>query len=68
MAELPQLDPRRCTGCGDCTQICPEDCLEMAGPLPWLPHPGRCVSCLLCMLICPADAIRIGDAQGGFMS
>ena len=47
--ELPTLDERKCVGCGDCVLLCPVDCLEMAGPLPWLPRPGRCVSCTLCV-------------------
>jgi NAD-dependent dihydropyrimidine dehydrogenase PreA subunit len=55
--ELPEVDERRCTGCGDCVAACPTDCLAMAGPLPWLPRPAACVSCALCVLVCPAGAI-----------
>lgn len=57
--EVPILDPTRCTGCGDCPAVCPTACLEMAGPLPWLPRPGHCISCGLCAAICPADALRM---------
>jgi len=57
--ELPTLDERKCVGCGDCVALCPVDCLEMAGPLPWLPRPGRCVSCTLCVLICPVGALQM---------
>jgi formate hydrogenlyase subunit 6/NADH:ubiquinone oxidoreductase subunit I len=55
--DLPLLDPTLCTGCGDCVAACPTDCLEMAGPAPWLPRPLDCVSCGLCVLICPANAL-----------
>jgi formate hydrogenlyase subunit 6/NADH:ubiquinone oxidoreductase subunit I len=58
--EVPILDERRCTGCGDCVLICPTSCLAMAGPLPWLPRPRDCVSCNLCVRICPAEALRLG--------
>ena len=59
MIELPLLNERRCTGCGDCVAICPVICLEMAGALPWLPRPLDCVSCALCAAICPADALSM---------
>ncbi len=59
MTELPLLDETRCTGCGDCVRVCPTVCLEMVGPLPWLPRPDDCISCNLCGLICPTDAIRL---------
>ena len=59
--ELPLLDEARCTGCGDCVRVCPADCLEMAGPLPWLPRPADCVRCALCCHVCPADALRLAQ-------
>jgi MinD superfamily P-loop ATPase len=59
MSELPVLDASRCTGCGDCVVVCPTRCLEMDGPLPWLPRPARCVSCAACEIVCPDDAIRV---------
>jgi formate hydrogenlyase subunit 6/NADH:ubiquinone oxidoreductase subunit I len=58
--ELPVLDDALCTGCGDCVHLCPTACLEMAGPLPWLPRPRDCISCTLCVLICPAAALHMG--------
>ncbi len=57
--ELPMLDERRCTGCGDCVTICPTDCLAMAGALPWLPRPYDCIACSACAIICPSEAIAI---------
>jgi ferredoxin len=60
-AELPLVDPARCTGCGDCMAVCPTACLEMNAFLPWLPRPCSCVSCNLCVLVCPVDAIRLAQ-------
>jgi len=57
MRELPVLDATRCTGCGDCVELCPVVCLKMAGDLPWLPRPGDCIACSLCALMCPEEAI-----------
>jgi NAD-dependent dihydropyrimidine dehydrogenase PreA subunit len=59
MQEIPLLNETRCTGCGDCVLVCPTRCLEMAGPLPWLPRPADCVSCALCVLVCPAAALEM---------
>jgi NAD-dependent dihydropyrimidine dehydrogenase PreA subunit len=59
MLELPVLDETRCTGCGDCVVVCPADCLELDGSLPWLPRPLACVSCSLCVHVCPAEALRL---------
>lgn len=59
MTPLPVLDHTRCTGCGDCVAVCPTDCLEMRGVLPWLRWPTRCVSCAACEIVCPATAIVV---------
>lgn len=65
MPELPLLDVTRCTGCGDCVATCPTDCLEMAGPVPWLPRPGDCISCGICVLVCPASALELQEPDPG---
>ncbi len=57
--EYPVLDETRCTGCGLCCELCPTDCLAMAGPLPWLPRPADCLSCSVCALVCPVDALEM---------
>ena len=56
---LPVLDERRCTGCGDCVVLCPTNCLEMEGPLPWLPRPLDCIHCAVCVIVCPVDALTL---------
>jgi NAD-dependent dihydropyrimidine dehydrogenase PreA subunit len=58
--ELPRLDETKCTGCIDCTRICPVDCLEMNGAFPWLPRPQACVACGICVEICPVRALELG--------
>jgi formate hydrogenlyase subunit 6/NADH:ubiquinone oxidoreductase subunit I len=58
--ELPVLNDALCISCGDCVLACPTDCLEMSGPLPWLPRPAECVSCTLCVLVCPVRALTMG--------
>ena len=59
MTELPVVDDARCIACGDCVDVCPTDCLAMAGPLPWLPRPLACIACGLCVIVCPTAAIAL---------
>jgi formate hydrogenlyase subunit 6/NADH:ubiquinone oxidoreductase subunit I len=61
MPQLPDLNETRCIGCRDCVAVCPTECLEMAGPLPWLPRPSDCVACNLCVVVCPTLALELVD-------
>jgi NAD-dependent dihydropyrimidine dehydrogenase PreA subunit len=58
---LPVLDVRRCVGTAACVAVCPTDCLEMAGPNPWLPRPLDCIRCSACVQVCPVDAISLPE-------
>lgn len=59
MGELPVLNETSCIGCGDCVELCPVDCLELLGDLPWLARPCACVSCGLCVSVCPVNALQL---------
>lgn len=61
MNALPTLDVVRCTGCADCVNTCPTNCLAMRGLLPWLPRPLDCVACELCVWVCPANALAMTE-------
>lgn len=60
------LDFKRCIGCSNCVQICPNDCMWMEKledpELGKIERPGidmgRCLFCGLCVEICPTAALH----------
>ncbi len=60
------LDFKRCIGCSNCAQICPNDCMWMEKledpELGKIERPGidlgRCLFCGLCVEICPTVALH----------
>ncbi len=60
--------PRRCIGCGECVEACPEEAASL--DLPGRIHRGTCTGCGLCAQACPAKALEpVGTAmdQGELM-
>ena len=45
---------------GDCTNVCPVDCIYEGGRMFYI-HPTECIECALCETICPVDAISYDD-------
>ena len=70
---FPVLDAQAgaCTFCGDCTNACPTDALDVSRPWPWMASVGTtCLStngvqCRICEDQCDARAIRFRLALGG---
>jgi len=65
-------DWAKCTGCGNCADICPNEAIEMVEIPELKPKPqegiknerpkldyGRCCFCGLCVDICPAGSLRL---------
>lgn len=57
--ELPLIDGRLCTGCGDCIRVCPTDCLRIFHQVPVLTFEKACIHCGLCAVICPVAAVSM---------
>lgn len=55
--ELPVMDPRRCTACGDCIRICPTQCLVAVNQIPVITAYSACIRCEACELVCPSQAV-----------
>lgn len=56
--ELPLIDARLCTSCGDCLRICPTQCLVWVQQVPKVTENQACIRCQACALVCPVDAVR----------
>jgi NAD-dependent dihydropyrimidine dehydrogenase PreA subunit len=54
---LPQIITERCTGCGDCVEICHAAVLALRDLKAAIARPDRCDYCTECEAVCPARAI-----------
>ena len=54
----PVSDPEKCTGCGICTNTCPQDTIELIDGKSVI-HPEKCIGCGECMANCPSEAIEL---------
>ncbi|MGN1383028.1 MAG: 4Fe-4S binding protein [Eubacterium sp.] len=48
---------RECTGCGKCSAVCPQRCIDLSG-IPAVIDQNRCLHCGRCLPVCPDGAIR----------
>lgn len=62
--ELPVIDLERCTGCGQCVDICAFGALEMKKSKPLL-NRFFCEGCGACEAVCPVKAIKMKKVKNG---
>jgi len=55
---LRETDRERCTGCGQCVEICPVQVIKMEGDFPAVDLEW-CIGCGVCAVPCPAAAVRL---------
>jgi adenylylsulfate reductase, subunit B len=58
----PIINEKRCTGCGVCANVCPQDVFfgSKKGKVPVVAYPEECWHCNACVLDCPSEeAIRL---------
>lgn len=53
----------RCSGCGLCAPLCPEQNIKMDGKAAML---GRCALCMRCVAFCPENAIAIPGSKSPY--
>jgi NAD-dependent dihydropyrimidine dehydrogenase PreA subunit len=55
---LRETDRERCTGCGQCVEICPVRVIKMEGDFPVIDR-DWCIGCGVCAVPCPVSAVRL---------
>jgi len=68
--DVPQVDLKKCTGCGKCSEICQYSAIVHLKDNNVLTFEQLCHSCGGCLRVCPSDAIKpklldIGDIEFG---
>lgn len=56
-SEIMYIDPRTCTGCGDCMDVCPRDCIEGKAKYIHMIDDLECDKCGKCLEVCEAGAV-----------
>ena len=45
----PKVDEAKCTGCGNCAEVCPSEVFEIKNNKSKVLHPEECVECETCV-------------------
>lgn len=54
------IDSEKCTGCGLCLEVCPDQTISMDGNKKAVVTGKHCLDCGHCVAICPVAAIEVG--------
>ncbi len=55
---LRETDQEKCTGCGQCVDICPVQVIKMEGDFPVVDKEW-CIGCGVCAVPCPSGAVKL---------
>ena len=55
---IPEIDPEKCIGWGDCVDECPTGAVEMVEGKAAAVSPEQCIYCTTCESVCLYQAIR----------
>ncbi|MFC1585696.1 indolepyruvate ferredoxin oxidoreductase subunit alpha [Fibrobacterota bacterium] len=51
-----KIDLEKCTGCGDCIEECPVECMKLENEK-CIVDEEECTDCAVCIDICPENSI-----------
>ncbi len=55
---IVEIDLDKCTGCGDCVELCPFGIVTLVNGKAIIARPEDCDYCTDCEIFCPYGAIR----------
>ena len=58
------LDADKCTGCGQCTEVCPHQVFAIEDHVARIVDRDACMECGACARNCPADALAVDAGVG----
>ena len=58
------LIPEKCTGCGNCIEVCPHGVLAIENKKAVLADKNSCMECGACTKNCPVSAINVDAGVG----
>jgi len=56
---IPVVDQKSCTLCGQCVDVCPENVLAIEANKLVYSNPSACTMCAACESICPEHAVKV---------
>ena len=56
------VDKNKCTGCGECVDVCPVSVYEMIDGKSDPVNEDECIGCESCVEACPVEAITVKEA------
>lgn len=57
----PRVDLEKCTGCGTCADVCPNEVFEIVDDKSQVVRPDDCTACEQCVMECPEEAITLEE-------
>jgi len=61
MAFKPEVDVKKCVGCGECIDVCPVNVYELGDGKSTVVNEQECVGCESCSEVCPEAAITVNE-------
>ena len=59
--KMVKINKEKCSGCGNCIEVCPFGVLEIKNGKAVVKHPEKCKKCGACMSACPNNAIKVNS-------
>lgn len=59
-----ELDEKKCTGCGRCTDVCPHNVFALEDKKSRIVNHDSCMGCGACQKNCPVSAIKAESGVG----